>query len=119
MSEPGEGCRIDVWLWRARFFKTRTLAARKVAEGGVWLRRGDAEICLDKPSRTVRPGDALVLMLGDRRASVRIAALGARRGPASEARTLHHALADPARCAASRPADGGAGPSGRWAERRG
>ena len=119
MSEPDESCRIDVWLWRARFFKSRALAARRVTDGGVWLLRGAAEICLDKPSRTVRRGDALILMLGDRRASVRIEALGARRGPASEARTLHHALADPARCATNRLADGGAGPSRRWAERRG
>jgi ribosomal 50S subunit-recycling heat shock protein len=97
VSEPGETCRIDVWLWRARFFKTRSLAARKVADGGVWLTRGGAEICLDKPSRVVRRGDCLVLAFGDRQAPVQIEALGARRGPASEARALYSALADPPR----------------------
>ena len=97
MSETGETCRIDVWLWRARFFKTRALAARRVADGDVWLSRGGAETCLDKPGRLVRRGDCLVLMLGDRRARVRIEALGARRGPASEARALYRALAEPAR----------------------
>jgi len=94
VSEPGEACRIDVWLWRARFFKTRALAARKVADGDVWLLRGGAQTRLDKPGRAVRPGDCLVLALGDRRASVRIEALGARRGPAPEARALYRAVDD-------------------------
>jgi ribosome-associated heat shock protein Hsp15 len=96
MSEAGETCRIDVWLWRARFFKTRSLAAHKVADGEVWLWRGGAETCLDKPSRAVRPGDCLTLVFGDRRTPVQIEAVGARRGPASEARALYRALADPA-----------------------
>jgi ribosome-associated heat shock protein Hsp15 len=105
VSEPGESCRIDVWLWRARFFKTRALAARRVADGDVRLSRGGAETRLDKPSRTVRCGDCLALAIGDRRTSVRIEALGARRGPASEARALYSALADPPRS----PTGGGSG----------
>lgn len=90
MSAPAGNCRIDVWLWRARFFKTRNLAARMVAEGRVRLLRGrGAEIVLDKPSRAVRPGDRLFLDLGGREAAVQIEALGARRGPAPEARALY------------------------------
>ena len=52
LSEAGETCRVDVWLWRARFFKTRSLAARIVEAGGVRLMRGGARTPLDKPSRS-------------------------------------------------------------------
>jgi ribosome-associated heat shock protein Hsp15 len=96
VNEAADACRIDVWLWRARFFKTRGLAARMVAEGHVRLLRGSAGIRLDKPSRTVRPGDGLLLGLGERLIAVRIDALGTRRGPAPEARELYCVLDDPA-----------------------
>ncbi|QUD87564.1 RNA-binding S4 domain-containing protein [Phenylobacterium montanum] len=94
MSEDG-GCRIDVWLWRARFFKTRSLAARVVEEGKIRLSRGGAETRLDKPSRTVRIGDGLVFALGGRLVAVRIEGLGERRGPASEAQQLYSPLQNP------------------------
>lgn len=90
MSE--ESCRIDVWLWRARFFKTRSLAARFVDEGRVRLSRPGGEVRLDKPSRAVRPGDGLVFALGGRLIAVRIEQLGERRGPASEAQELYSPL---------------------------
>ena len=95
MNEHAEGCRVDVWLWRARFFKTRSMAAAFVGEGRVRLIRAAAETRLDKPSRTVRPGDGLVFALGGRVVSVRIEGLGERRGPASEARTLYAELESP------------------------
>jgi len=94
MSEA-DSCRIDVWLWRARFFKTRSLAARFVETGRVRLTRGGAETRPDRPARTVRPGDALVFALGGRVVAVRVEALGARRGPASEAQALYVALQNP------------------------
>jgi len=97
VSETAEACRIDVWLWRARFCKTRGLAARMVAEGRVLIARGRGVTPVDKPSRLVRPGDSLVLTLGDRQAALRIEALGERRGPASEARGLYRAVGDGAR----------------------
>ncbi len=89
MSETAETCRVDVWLWRARFFKTRSLAARVVEQGGVRLSRGDVRIALEKPSRMVRGGDILVFSVGARWLTVRIEALGVRRGPAPEARALY------------------------------
>jgi len=95
-SEPAEACRVDVWLWRARFFRTRSLAARVVEEGGLRLTRGGARIAVDKPSRTLRAGDVLVFPVAARWLAVRIEALGARRGPASEARALYRLLDDPA-----------------------
>jgi ribosome-associated heat shock protein Hsp15 len=85
-------CRVDVWLWRARFFKSRSLAARFVEDGRVRLSRAGAEGRLDKPSRTVKPGDGLVFALGGRLFAVRIEELGDRRGPAAEARGLYAPL---------------------------
>ena len=90
MSE--EACRIDVWLWRARFFKTRSLAAKAVEEGRIRLSRSGLDSRLDKPSRTVRPGDGLVFALGGRLVAVRVEALGERRGPATEAKALYAGL---------------------------
>ena len=95
MSEAAEGCRIDVWLWRARFFKTRGMAARFVECGRVRLTRSGGETRLDKPSRTVRPGDGLVFAVGGRIVSVRVEDCGERRGPAAEARTLYSELSGP------------------------
>jgi len=91
MSE-GEACRIDVWLWRARFFKTRSLAARFVESGRVRLSRDGTQTRIDKPSRPVRPGDGLVFAMGGRLTAIRIEGLGERRGPAPEARGLYTPL---------------------------
>jgi len=83
-------CRIDVWLWRARFFKTRGLAARFVEEGRIRRTRdGSGEVRLDKASRTARPGDRLVFVLGSRLIDLTILDRGSRRGPAQEARGLY------------------------------
>lgn len=90
MSE--ESCRVDVWLWRARFFKTRSLAARFVDEGRVRLTRGGVETRLDKPSRSVKVGDGLVFAVGGRLIAVAVEGLGERRGPAAEARELYSPL---------------------------
>lgn len=92
MSEPSDSCRADVWLWRARFFKTRTLAAKVCDEGRVRLTRAGAETRLDKASRALRVGDELVFAISGRLTAVRIEALGDRRGPPAEARTLYSAL---------------------------
>lgn len=90
-----DACRIDVWLWRARFFKTRSLAAKVADDGRVRLVRGGLEGRIDKSSRSVRPGDELIFALGGRLIAIRVAALGERRGPASEARLLYEDLSGP------------------------
>ena len=87
MSDAG-GCRIDVWLWRARFFKTRALAARFVEDGRVRLTRDLGEARLDKPIRMVKVGEVLVFAVGGRLVAVRIEAHGDRRGPPAEAQGL-------------------------------
>jgi ribosomal 50S subunit-recycling heat shock protein len=87
-----DACRADVWLWRARFFKTRSLAAKFVDEGRVRLTRAGQESRLDKCARPVKIGDALVFALGGRLTAVRVEAMGERRGPPAEARTLYSTL---------------------------
>lgn len=87
MSE--DGCRADVWLWRARFFKTRTLAQKFVDEGRVRLTRAGVESRLDKSSRALKAGDRLVFAVGGRLFELTIAGLGVRRGTPAEARTLY------------------------------
>lgn len=94
MSEDGSA-RVDVWLWRARFFKTRSLAAKFVDEGRVRLTRAGQEQRLDKPARPVKVGDTLVFAVGGRLIAISVQALGDRRGPPAEARTLYAPL-DPA-----------------------
>ncbi len=89
MSETG--CRIDVWLWRARFAKSRSLAAAMVERGAVRLTHNGVQTRLDKPSRTVHVGDALVFALGGRLVELEVLGLGDRRGPAAEARALYEA----------------------------
>jgi ribosomal 50S subunit-recycling heat shock protein len=90
MSEAS--VRVDVWLWRARFFKTRSLAARMVDEGRIRLSRQGVESRLDKPARAVKIGDGLVFALAGRLTAVRVEALGERRGSPAEARLLYSFL---------------------------
>lgn len=91
MSETG--CRADVWLWRARFFKTRSLAAKFLDEGKVRLTRAGAETRIDKCARPVKVGDQLVFAVGGKLIAVAVEGLGERRGPPAEARGLYSALA--------------------------
>ena len=80
--------RLDKWLWCARFFKSRALAARFCAETGVRI-NGAPSI---KPHQAVRPGDVLTFALGSNIRVLRVHALASRRGPASEARVLYDDL---------------------------
>ena len=77
--------RIDKWLWFARFFKTRSLAAGMVAAGEVVLNG----TVVTKASAAVRVGDDLVFPTGKRLRRVTVLALGDRRGPAPEAQALY------------------------------
>ena len=91
MSE-GDACRVDLWLWRARFFKTRTLAAEFVGKRRIRVTRTGLEHRLDKPARPIKVGDRLVFALGGRVVAIVVEGLGERRGPAEEARTLYSTL---------------------------
>lgn len=92
----GTGCRIDVWLWRARFARSRSLAAAMVERGVVRLTHNGVQTRLDKPSRCVHLGDSLVFAMGGRLIDLKVEAFGERRGPAEEARTLYSLLEPPA-----------------------
>jgi len=88
-----QACRVDVWLWRARFAQTRALAAAFVESGAVRLTHNGSQTRLDKPSRSVHVGDLLTFARNGRVTTLRIEALGERRGPATEAQGLYVDLA--------------------------
>jgi len=87
-----ESQRIDVWLFRARFVKTRAAAARLISEGGARIARDGVARRLEKPSVEVRIGDALLFPLRGKLVAIRVEGLGARRGPPAEARLLYSEL---------------------------
>jgi ribosome-associated heat shock protein Hsp15 len=79
------GLRLDKWLWFARFAKTRSLAAKLCAGGGVTV----CGAVIRKPGHFVRIGDALIVRQGHVLRRVSVLALGTRRGPPAEARALY------------------------------
>jgi ribosome-associated heat shock protein Hsp15 len=109
--------RIDKWLWCARFFKSRTLAAKACHDGRIRV-SGQASA---KAHQAVRVGDVLTFPLGPNIRVVRVMALAMRRGPPAEARSLYQELApsgsalsasvavDRHETGAGRPGDGGQG----------
>ena len=94
MSDEGEGgagrgaprssVRLDKWLWAARFFKTRALAAEAIAGGKVKVNDQ-----APKPAKAVRLGDVIRLRLGPYEYLLTVRVLSARRGPAVEAAKLY------------------------------
>ena len=80
----GDHTRIDKWLWAARFFKTRGLAAEAVDGGKVYLNGNRT-----KPAKLVRAGDALRIRLGPYDWFVTVRAVTERRGSAKDAQLLY------------------------------
>ena len=76
--------RIDKWLWAARFFKTRSLAADEIGKHRVQL-NGDVA----KASREVKPGDTVAIRLGPVTRVVRVLGISGQRGPAPVAQQLY------------------------------
>ncbi|MGJ8556857.1 MAG: RNA-binding S4 domain-containing protein [Sulfitobacter geojensis] len=99
MSETVEKLRVDKWLWHARFFKTRTLAATQVKSGVVRINGTVTK----KPASTVTPADVLTFAQGDHIRVIQIDALGIRRGPAPEAQALYTDLSPPEPKAQNKP----------------
>ncbi|RZA18330.1 MAG: RNA-binding S4 domain-containing protein [Lysobacteraceae bacterium] len=83
-TDNATAVRLDVWLWAARFFKTRALAKHAIETGKIDLGGQRA-----KPSRGVRIGDALVVVRLEERYEVEVLALSDVRGPASVAQSLY------------------------------
>lgn len=84
MADPAESVRIDKWLWAARFFKTRALAAEAVAGGKIKVNGERA-----KPAKAVRAGDELRIHIGPYEHVIRVLGLSSKRGPASVAALLY------------------------------
>jgi ribosome-associated heat shock protein Hsp15 len=84
MDEQDEPVRIDKWLWAARFFKTRALAAEAVGGGKVEIRGERA-----KPSRIVRAGDTITVRRGPYEWIVIVKNVARLRGPAAQAQLLY------------------------------
>ncbi len=84
MTDDLDSVRLDLWLWAARFFKTRALAKVAIETGKVEVGGQRA-----KPSRSVRVGDALVVQRGEERFHVEVAGLSDVRGPATIAQRLY------------------------------
>jgi ribosome-associated heat shock protein Hsp15 len=89
MSADADRVRLDKWLWAARFYKTRSLAAQAIDLGRV---RVEGERI--KPAREARIGETLDIQVGEHRLQVVIQALTAQRGPASVARELYRETND-------------------------
>ncbi len=98
--EPMTEIRIDKWLWFARIFKTRSLAAKFVSTGHVRLTRtnmtGEQETTrVDKPKLLIREGDIINFAYANRLRILMIKDCGKRRGPAAEAQTLYEDRSPP------------------------
>src|SRR4249919_182033 len=86
-SERGnerDGVRLDLWLWAARFYKTRSLAKQAIETGKV-----DVDGQRAKAARSVRIGDALRIARGEEHFEVQVRGLSEKRGPASAAQSLY------------------------------
>ena len=84
-SDPGVGrVRVDKWLWAARFYKTRSLAAEAIGGGKVLV--GGERV---KPARLLQAGDEVRLRMGPYEHVVIVRDVSDRRGPASVAVTLY------------------------------
>ena len=76
--------RLDVWLWAARFFKTRSLAKQAVEGGKVEVNQAAG-----KPAKAVRIGDRVQVARGEERFEIDVIALSEKRGSAAVAQTLY------------------------------
>jgi ribosome-associated heat shock protein Hsp15 len=83
-AEAPDSVRIDLWLWAARLFRTRSLAKESLEAGRVEI---NGQGC--KPARAVRVGDRLDVRRGEERFELDVAALSDVRGPASVAQRLY------------------------------
>ncbi|HEU5218398.1 MAG TPA: S4 domain-containing protein [Gemmatimonadales bacterium] len=83
-QDPLDHARLDKWLWAARFYKTRALAAAAIDGGKVEVNGEKA-----KRAKPVRPGDALRIRLGPYEYRITVLALATQRGPAAVAAGLY------------------------------
>ncbi len=94
--------RIDKWLWCARRFKTRSLAARFITEETVRVTRVGVTHRIDKPGFLLREGDVVSFLLDERMANLTVLGFADRRGPPNVARSLYVAAAAAPACKETR-----------------
>ncbi len=99
MGETGnqdtDAVRLDMWLWRARFYKSRALAAKAVKSRKIRIDRCGQIQRITKPHFLVRPDDLLIFMRGETLMQIEVLGIGTRRGPAPEAQGLYRAANTP------------------------
>lgn len=84
MEDATDRVRLDKWLWAARLFKTRSLAAEQIGKGHVLVNEQAA-----KASREVRIGDLIALSQGQMPLQLVVKGLSQNRGPAPVAQALY------------------------------
>ncbi len=94
----GGTLRLDKWFWHARFFKSRTQASTFCVSGRIRVNGA----VVNKAHYPLKPGDVLTFPKGTDIRVIRVVELGARRGPATDARALYEDLDPPG----ARGADG-------------
>jgi ribosome-associated heat shock protein Hsp15 len=90
-GSPAEvsGRRLDQWLWFSRLVKSRSLAARLCAAGAITVN----QLTIKKANHLVRIGDTIAVPQRAVCRTIRVRALGVRRGPAAEAQLMYEDIA--------------------------
>jgi len=84
VTDSQQKVRLDKWLWAARFFKTRSQAAKAVNGGQVHVNNARC-----KPAKFVIPGEMIRIHRGQVEFTVQVLVLSGKRGPAPQARLLY------------------------------
>ena len=95
-EEDPDEIRVDIWLWRARFFKTRALATDYVSRKGNRITRHGQTRKTDKAGQRICVGDVLTFYKAKSIVTVELLGIGERRGPAAEAQALYRRREDSA-----------------------
>ena len=93
-AESAPALRLDIWLWRARFYKTRAMATQSVRRRAVRISRGEQTRRTNKPGAMILPGDIVTFRKAGDILDIEVLGLGERRGPASEAQLLYRVLGE-------------------------
>lgn len=88
-AQDGASRRIDKWLWCARRFRTRTLAARFVSQASVRVTRDGETQRVDRPAFQLREGDEVSFILGEQLVAMVVAGFADRRGTPQAAKGLY------------------------------
>jgi len=94
LSDTEDALRADIWLWRARFYKTRALAGTQIKKRGIRITRHGQTRRTSKPGATIAVGDVVTFGRTPHIRTVEVLGYGTRRGPAAEAALLYSEVGD-------------------------